>query len=175
EDEDRMRDLANLSMARTFYSASIRLDQNNVPKIDDKKLNAAVRYWNQVDTGSEYWLDALFEQSWAYFMAGDFPRALGNIHTIQAPYFPGSFYPEAQILKAVIYFSNCNYEAATTVVARFKKKYEPLRKELATVLQHFKGNPEDSYKFLLSVRDGTADLEPSIKGIVENALSDRAL
>ena len=34
EDEDRMRDLANLSMARTFYSASIRLDQNNSPAID---------------------------------------------------------------------------------------------------------------------------------------------
>jgi hypothetical protein len=126
-----------------------------------------------VDEGSEYWMDALFEESWAYFMAGDYPRALGNIHTIEAPYFPGSFYPEAQILKAVIYFSNCNYEAATTVVARFKKKYEPLRKELEKVLAHFKGDPKDSYKFLLAVRDGTADLDPSIKGIVENAMSDR--
>jgi tetratricopeptide (TPR) repeat protein len=53
EDENRMRDLAHLSMARTFYSASIRLDQNNVPAIDEKKLSAAVKYWNLVDVASE--------------------------------------------------------------------------------------------------------------------------
>jgi tetratricopeptide (TPR) repeat protein len=174
DDEGRMRDLAYLSMARTYYSSSIKLDaETNAPNVNSEKLSAAVKYWNQVDEGSEYWLDALFEESWAYFMAGDYPRALGNIHTIEAPYFPGSFYPEAQILKAVIYFSNCNYEAATTVVARFKKKYEPLRAELGKVLTHFKGDPKDSFKFLLAVRDGTADLDPSIKGIVENAMSDR--
>ncbi len=159
EDEGRMRDLAYLSMARTYYSSSIQLDpETNAPNVNSEKLSAAVKYWNQVDEASEYWLDALFEESWAYFMAGDYPRALGNIHTIQAPYFPGSFYPEADILKAVIYFSNCNYEAATTVVARFNKKYQPIRKELAKVLKHFSGEPEEAYKFLLAVRDGQADL-----------------
>ena len=40
EDESRMRDLAYLSMARTFYSASVRLDDSSVPKIDAKKLSA---------------------------------------------------------------------------------------------------------------------------------------
>jgi hypothetical protein len=172
-----MRDLAFLSMARTYYSASVRLDDSNSPTIDSAKLSAAVKYWNKVDVGSEYWLDALFEESWAYFMAGDYPRALGNIHTIQAPYFPGSFYPEASILKAVIYFANCNYEAATTVVARFNKKYVPLKQELGKVLARYQGeNQEEAfYKFLLSVREGTADLDPKIKGIVENAMGDRQL
>jgi len=117
-DEARMRDLAFLSMARTYYSASVRLDENNSPTIDSAKLSAAVKFWNKVDEGSEYWLDALFEESWAYFMAGDYSHALGNVHTIEAPYFPNSYYPEAEILKAVIYFSNCQYEDATTIVAR---------------------------------------------------------
>lgn len=177
EDEARMRDLSYLSMARTYYSSAIKLDpETNQANVNAEKVSAAVKYWNQVDESSEYWLDALFEESWAYFMAGDYPRALGNIHTIQAPYFPSAFYPEAEILKAVIYFSNCNYEAASTVVARFKKKYEPLRKQLEGVLTRFKGDsPEVGYKFLLAVRDGTADLDPSIRGIVENALSDRSL
>src|SRR5262249_51940829 len=48
EDEARMRDLAFLSMARTYYSASIRLDENNSPTIDSQKLSAAVKYWNKV-------------------------------------------------------------------------------------------------------------------------------
>ena len=45
-----MRDLAYLSMARTFYSASIKLDeQTNAPTVDQTRLSAAVKYWNKVD------------------------------------------------------------------------------------------------------------------------------
>ncbi|MBX3181166.1 MAG: hypothetical protein KIT72_15205 [Polyangiaceae bacterium] len=178
EDETRMRDLSYLSMARTYYSASIKLDaETNAPSVNSTMLSAAVKYWNLIDVGSEYWLDAVFEQSWAYFMAGDYPRALGNIHTIQSPYFPNSFYPEADILKAVIYFANCNYEGATTIVARFNKKYQPIKDELDKTLKRFKGanQEEPFFKFLNQVRDGKADLSPTIKPIVENALSDRQL
>jgi hypothetical protein len=177
DDEARMRDLAFLSMARTYYSASVRLDDNNVPTIDAAKLSAAVKYWNRVDVASEYWLDALFEQSWAYFMAGDYPHALGNIHTIEAPYFPNSFYPESNILQAVISFTICQYDDATTVVARMKKRYEPIRKELEAVLNRFKGEggEQQFFQFLKEVRAGTANLSPAVRPIVENALSDRQL
>jgi hypothetical protein len=177
EDETRMRDLAYLSMARTYYSASIRLDENNAPTIDSQKLSAAVKYWNRVDVASEYWLDGLFEESWAYFMAGDYSHALGNIHTLEAPYFPKSYYPEAGVLKAVIYFANCQYDDATAIVAQFQQKYQPIYNELSDVLKRFKGDNQEEpfYKFMKSVRDGKADLKPRIKPIVENALSDRQL
>lgn len=177
EDEARMRDLAFLSMARTYYSASVRLDDNNVPTIDSSKLSAAVKYWNRVDVASEYWLDGLFEQSWAYFMAGDYPHALGNIHTIEAPYFPNSFYPEADILKAVISFTICQYEDATTIVARMKNKYEPIKKELEAVLNRFKGEGSEQqfFTFLKDVRAGKANLSPTIRPVVESALADRQL
>lgn len=177
EDEHRMRDLAYLSMARTYYSASVRLDDNNVPTIDANKLSAAVKYWNRVDVASEYWLDALFEESWAYFMAGDYPHALGNIHTIDSPYFPNSFYPEADILRAVISFTICQYDDATTIVARMKKKYEPIKKELEATLNRFKGEGAETkfFEFLKQVRAGKANLSPVIRPVVENALSDRQL
>ncbi len=177
EDEDRMRDLAFLSMARTYYSASVRLDDQNAPTIDSSKLSAAVKYWNKVDVASEYWLDALFEESWAYFMAGDYAHALGNIHTIQSPYFPNSFYPEADILKAVIYFANCQYDDAETIVAKFQTKYQPIYNDLNKVLDRFKGDEADEpfYKFLKDVRDDKAGLTGPTKIIVKNALSDRQL
>ncbi len=178
EDEARMQDLAYLSMARTYYSASIKLDkESNAPSVDEQKLSAAVKFWNRIEPSSEYWLDALFEESWAYFMAGDYPRALGSIHTIQSPYFPNAFYPEADIVKAVVYFTNCNYDAATTVVARFNKKFVPLKTGLEEVLKRFKGENQEEpfFKFLLAVREGKSDLDPKIKGVVEGALSDRQL
>ncbi|MGK3994678.1 tetratricopeptide repeat protein [Sorangium sp. So ce1024] len=177
EDEARMRDLAFLSMARTYYSASVRLDDNNVPTIDAAKLSAAVKYWNRVDVASEYWLDSLFEQSWAYFMAGLYPQALGNIHTIESPYFPNSFYPEADILKAVVAFTICQYGDATIIVAKMKKKYEPIKKELEAILNRFQGegNEERFFQFLKDVSAGKGNLSPTVRPIVENALSDRQL
>jgi hypothetical protein len=176
-EEERMRDLAYLSMARTYYSASVRLDENNAPTIDSAKLSAAVKYWNKVDQGSEYWLDALFEESWAYFMAGDYAHALGNVHTIESPYFPDSYYPEGQVLRGVIYFANCQYDDAETIVAQFQQKYQPMYDDLAKVMKRFQGDEADEpfYKFLKQVRDGQADLPPRIKIVVTNALSDRQL
>jgi hypothetical protein len=179
EDEARMRDLAYLSMARTFYSASVKLDDNtNQPIIDSTRLSAAVKYWNKVEPASEYWLDALFEESWAYFMAGDYSHALGNIHTIESPYFPHSFYPEADVLKAVIYFSNCQYDDALTIVAKFRGKYLPIKEELAKILDKFRkgsNQEEEFYKFLKDVRDDKAKLNPKIAPMVKTALSDRQL
>ncbi len=183
EDEARMRDLAFLSMARTYYSASVRLDENNAPTIDAQKLSAAVKFWNKIDNTSEYWLDGLFEESWAYFMAGDYSHALGNIHTIEAPYFPNSYYPEAEVLKAVIYFANCQYDDATIIVAQFQQKYQPIYDALNKVLARFKGENQEEpfYKFLKEVRNdkergtNSADLADNIKPIVQLALSDRQL
>ncbi len=179
EDEARMRDLAYLSMARTFYSASIKLDEaTNAPTVDQTRLSAAVKYWNKVDEGSEYWLDALFEESWAYFMAGDYSHALGNIHTIESPYFPHANYPEADVLKAVIYFSNCQYDDALTIVAKFNDKYGPIRDALTKRLEDFKkaSDPNEAfYKFLKDVRDDKASLDPKIAPIVRTSLSDRQL
>jgi len=179
EDEARMRDLAYLSMARTFYSASVKLDDTtNQPTIDQTRLSAAVKYWNKVDVASEYWLDALFEESWAYFMAGDYSHALGNIHTIQSPYFPHSYYPEADVLKAVIYFSNCQYDDALTIVAKFRAHYEPIRNELTKTLDRFKkgaAQEEAFYTFLKDVQDDKAHLDPKVAPIVKTSLSDRQL
>src|SRR5580698_1019035 len=178
EDEARMRDLAYLSMARTFYSASVKLDDTtNQPTVDQTRLSAAVKYWNKVDVASEYWLDALFEESWAYFMAGDYSHALGNIHTIEAPYFPHAYYPEADVLKAVIYFANCQYDDALTIVAKFRGRYEPIRDELGKILDKFKGQNEEEafYKFLKDVRDDKAQLDPKVAPIVKTSLSDRQL
>jgi len=178
EDEARMRDLAYLSMARTFYSASVKLDDTtNQPTIDQTRLSAAVKYWNKVDVASEYWLDALFEESWAYFMAGDYSHALGNIHTIESPYFPHSYYPEADILKAVIYFSNCQYDDALTIVAKFRAHYEPIRDALTKTLEKFKGEGQEEafYTFLKDVQDDKAHLDAKIAPIVKTSLSDRQL
>jgi hypothetical protein len=184
EDEARMRDLAFLNMARTFYSSSIKLDeQTNAPTVDPIRLSAAVKYWNKVDQASEYWLDALLEESWAYLMAGDYSHALGNIHTIESPYFPNSYYSEGEVIKAFIYFVNCQYDDASILVSQLRAKYEPIRDELQRILGQFpEGQDEAFFKFLKAVRSGNMSSVPAsqrpkpfVVPVIQNALSDREL
>ena len=86
EDEERMLNLAWISLARVYYTAANRTDPETGERaIDGRLLGQAVEAWNTVDQGSEYWLDALFESSWAFFLADEDARALGNVHTIFSP------------------------------------------------------------------------------------------
>lgn len=160
EDEDRMGDLAWLELARIYYST--------------RHYDSAIESWNHVDVDSEYWLDALFEESWAYFLQQDYARAMGNIHTLHSPFFQNAWYPESMVLKAVIYFSNCRYDEAEEVVARFNEGYASLRPELERFLQQYQDDPS-FFRFLKDVREGHANLPRRLRPVVESAFSDRTL
>jgi tetratricopeptide (TPR) repeat protein len=58
------------------------------------------------------------------------PRARQHPHDPGARTFPHAYYPEADVLKAVIYFSNCQYDDALTIVAKFRGQFQPIREEL---------------------------------------------
>jgi TolA-binding protein len=160
EDPSRMVDLSWLELARIYYST--------------QHYDSAVEAWNRVGVDSEYWLDALFEESWAYFLQQDYARALGNIHTLNSPYFSNAFYPESLVLKSVIFFSNCQYDDAETVIATFNERYGDVRPELQRYLQQYQDN-QSFFRFLKDVREGHANLPNRIRPIVETALGDRTL
>lgn len=175
EDTQRMRDLAWLSLARVYYTAANRTNaETGERSIDGTLLGNAVASWQQVGQGSEYWLDALFEESWAFFLADQYSRAMGNVHTLYSPYFDDAYYPEALVLKAVIFFSACQVENAEAMVALFHERYDPVQAELQSTLQQFEDN-QQFFEFLQRVRSGEANLSPRIRGVVASALSDRTL
>ena len=160
EDEDRMGDLAWLELARLYYSTH--------------HYDSAIDSWNHVDVDSEYWLDALFEESWAYFLQNDYPRALGNIHTLGSPFFTNAWYPESLVLKSVIFFSNCRYDEAEEVLAQFNERYGELRPEIERYLQQYQDDTS-FFRFLKDVREGHANLPVRLRPVVESAFADRTL
>jgi outer membrane protein assembly factor BamD (BamD/ComL family) len=160
EDPSRMADLAWLELARIYYST--------------RHYDSAVEAWNHVDVDSEYWLDSLFEESWAYFLQQDYARALGNIHTLNSPYFVNAFYPESLVLKSVIFFSNCQYDDAETVIAQFNERFGDTRPALLGYLQQYQDNAS-FFRFLKDVREGHGNLPNRLRPIVETALGDRTL
>ncbi|MFZ1864326.1 MAG: hypothetical protein WAU39_08905 [Polyangiales bacterium] len=169
--EDRMRNLAWISLARVYYTAA---NQGANGQIDGTLLGQSVESWTRVEQSSEYWLDSLFESSWAFFLADEYSRALGNVHTLYSPYFENSFYPEALVLKAVTFFVNCQVDNADATVAQFHDRYDPVKQELDAVLRKRQDNA-DFFEFLKEVRSNQADLSPRVRPIVSTALSDRTV
>jgi len=170
-DEDRMRNLAWISLARVYYTAA---NQGKGGQIDGTLLGQSVESWTKIDQASEYWLDSLFESSWAFFLADEYSRALGNVHTLYSPYFEDAFYPEALVLKAVTFFVNCQVDNAEATVAKFHDMYDPVKVELDSVLRKHQDNA-DFFEFLRRVRNDEADLSPRVRPIVSTALSDRTV
>ncbi|MFO0693536.1 MAG: hypothetical protein U0230_08275 [Polyangiales bacterium] len=175
EDEDRMKNLAWISLARVYYTAANRVDPETGERdVDGRILGQAVEAWNKVAQGSEYWLDALFESSWAFFLADEYSRALGNVHTLNSPFFPNSYYPEGIVLKAVTFFVNCQIDNAEAMIQLYHQRYDPVRTELETTLARFEDNTQ-FFEFLKQVRAGQAELPEKIRGLVSSALSDRTI
>jgi len=170
-DEDRMRNLAWISLARVYYTAA---NQGKGGQIDGTLLGQSVESWTKIEQSSEYWLDSLFESSWAFFLADEYSRALGNVHTLYSPYFEDAFYPEALVLKAVTFFVNCQVDNAESTVAQFHDRYDPVKAELDAVLLKHQDNA-DFFEFLKKVRSNEADLSPRVRPIVSTALSDRTV
>jgi hypothetical protein len=119
--DKELRELAFMQLARTHYGH--RQNRN------------AIYYYGKVERGGKQWLEALFEDSWANYRIGQYEQALGNLITLSSPFFREEYFPEAPILKAVIYYENCRYRECRTALEDFERIYLPVHDQLAQILQ----------------------------------------
>jgi len=190
-------ELAKLSLARVFYQAGqIALSAAQRSKADrmmklygaaKNMFHLAVKYYEEIPQRSPNWLQSLFEESWSFFMLdaelrrvfkqdfAGFQKALGNIHTLNAPFFETMFFPESFLLRAVIYFKNCRYRASTESVNEFRTKYMTLFESMRKVVKRNKDDNNEFYNFAKKVIKGTSDLDEQIGRFAKSALVDRTL
>jgi tetratricopeptide (TPR) repeat protein len=160
DDVDNYRELAQLQMARVFYST--------------QQYDTSIKYFEKLPQDSADWAESLFEASWAYYMKTLNSKALGNIHTLNAPYFENQFYPEAVLLRAVIYYKYCLYDQAEEAVGDFNEKYGPLTKNLQDIVKKYDDNAE-FYEYVKKVRSGKAGLDQQTERLVMSVLNDKTL
>ena len=114
--DSRVRELAFLQLARIHY--------------EHKQNRYAIWYFAKMPWGEPLWLEGLWESSYAHYRIGDYEKALGNLLTLHSPFFVDEYFPESYILKAVIYFENCRYPEARSILEDFGRRYEPVYQEL---------------------------------------------
>ena len=118
--DHELRELAFMQLARTHYGHQ----QNRY----------AIAYLQKIERGGGQWLESLFESSWANYRIGQYEQALGNLITLSSPFFRDEYFPEAYILKAVIYYENCRYRESTLILQDFTRTYEPVKDEIEKLL-----------------------------------------
>ncbi|WP_224245960.1 adventurous gliding motility protein GltC [Hyalangium gracile] len=119
--DQSLRELAFMQLARTHYG----MQQNRY----------AIFYFNKIERGTNQWLESLFESSWANYRVGQYEQALGNLITLSSPFFREEYFPEALILKAVIYYENCRYRESSLILQDFERTYLPVHNELEALVK----------------------------------------
>lgn len=100
-----LQDLTKLALARIWY--------------EQKKFQSAAAAYRTVSRNGAQFKTALFEQSWALFMAGFPNHALGAIHGIESPFFKDSFNPEATLLRSIVLYWMCRYSDSDRALQEF--------------------------------------------------------
>lgn len=113
---DKLREMAFFSLARIHYQF--------------EQFRYAIFYYNRIKRDSEQWLESLFESSWAHFRLAEYEKALGNLVTLQSPFFQDEYYPEAAILKAITFYENCRFPEARAFLGEFEQSYGGVLEEL---------------------------------------------
>ena len=156
----RYQQFANMALGRLFFSIG--------------KYDTAGRYYDRINEGTEAWLDSLFELGWTYFHLMRLDRVMGQLHTLNSPYFEDRYYPEARVLEALILFRTCRFNETLVTVQRFLRDYKPLRKELDAQLGGTRSDAE-FYWYLSSLASDKEGLSVQLRRIFNVALSDREL
>ena len=158
---DRVAGMAQLALGRLFFST--------------RQYDVAVRYYSQTSEDSDEWLPALFEVSWVHFQLKNYPKALGNLHTLNSPYFADQYFPESRVLQALILFYGCRYDEADAVVKEFVQDYYPLMTELKDEINKV-ADPNAFYRWLARLsKMGNTEFSERFKRIFNAALADRKL
>ncbi len=165
QQDPSLREQAFMQLARVHY--------------EHKQNRYALFYYDRVARGGEQWLQSLYESSWSHFRLGEYEKALGNMITLHSPFFRDEYFPEALILKSVIYYENCRYPEATEIVDEFNRTYLPLYQELERVLSGTFTTPQDYYDVLADIqkqnREDSGEISKMLERILKLALSDREL
>ena len=161
EEGKRLNEMAMLAMARTFYSTG--------------EFEKSLRLFEGIPLGRSTWLDALFESSWAHFQLDQSNRALGNLHSLNSPFFSAQYYPEAPILQAVILFESCRYTGVRKTLDLFDDVYAPLLGQLEALAGE-RTSDLDFFGFYQAAESKlSSDFDPRLQQITRAALSDRSV
>lgn len=140
-------DYAHLALGRMYY--------------EKERFAESAKMYRAVSRNGTNFYDSLFEQAWAFFLAGYPTHALGALHAVESPFYANVFNPEAPILRALVHYWLCRYEDSRNALADFSEKYAPAVEKLEEFLDRRRLDSEVAYQLF----------EDMVSGVSESALA----
>lgn len=173
--EIQLREFTVAALGRVFYQVGSTLWKQGEREKAASSWNTALKYYNAFSRNSSMWLESLFEASWTYYRVDHFGKALGLLLTLNSPFFNDKYYPEAMLLQATIYYTNCHYDRVVDILTDYKATYEPLKAQVDKLVARL-FQPEEVYDFLNMVKHADKDsYDPTLQQVLDAAVQDRDL
>ena len=96
----------------------------------------ALKEYNQIGKGSDFWLEATEEKAWTYLRMGKIDQAMATNSTLLTPYFDRVISAEPFYLQALLKLSVCDYPAVLETTGLFKKRYKERVLNLESLAQN---------------------------------------
>jgi tetratricopeptide (TPR) repeat protein len=142
ETKRRIVDYTLLALGRIYY--------------EQQDFNKAIKMYRQVSRDGANFYDALFEQSWAFFMGGYPMHALGALHSVESPFFAQVYNPEAPLMRSMVQYWLCRYEESRNGLADFLEQYAADVEKLDDFLDRKRIDPETSYQLFENLISGVS-------------------
>lgn len=137
-----LTDYTHLALGRIYYERG---------KFDD-----SIKSYRNVAKNGPNFYDALFEQSWSFFMGGYPMHALGALHGAESPFFQQVFNPEATMLRSMIHYWLCRYDDSRNALADFMEKHAASIEDLNEFLDRQRSDSEVAYQLFENMVSGVS-------------------
>ncbi len=118
-----------------------------------QKWDSSLAAYRMIPRDSKYFHDMMFESAWAMLRAGKFRSAVSNFQSLHSEYYEDYFYPEAALLRAIVYLYICKIDEVNKVIKYYENTYEQMYKKLAGYLKRNATPRKDVTEFLALLED----------------------
>ena len=118
-DKKRRSEFKSEAYIATFKNRCIQ--QVSRLNFSQKNYKASIRILDYVKKTDYIWPRFLLDRAWAYYWTGENERALGSVMTYKAPLLRRFMVPEANYLRALIYYEMCYFEKSEKISQEFLK------------------------------------------------------
>ena len=94
-------------------------------QFQEKKFKEASLNFLKVYKDHPQWLQSLNEMGWAQLQNGDYEGAIGNMYSVQSPYFKAVYKPESYVIRTIGYLDLCQYGDAYRTLTKLERQYRP--------------------------------------------------
>jgi hypothetical protein len=169
-------ELAQVQIARTFYSAALRVDDaKRKIVVDRKKLDAAMKYWSAIDPASELYAEVMTERAWGWAALGDLQAARDDLVTA---FGDAAYSAEAMELDADLLWRMGKKAEARAAFRALVTTWDPVAAALRALTSGLDGeaDPDAAWaKIAAQAIDDPSSIHVFLRPLVTKALGDRQM